>query len=162
MKQHRLPRSSFRCLLLAITSAILIVAAVVHPLVLTFDAGGDGIARHNETMRVNLIARRTTNVDGKLDDWNGVLPQLIDVAGDGDPSFEEAMLCPFQRFESQQSEGVAVGYVAHDDDHFYFAAKIADGTTDEGTYSLDNRGVPWDSVSRKTWGSGFILTSLLK
>ena len=69
----------------------------------------------------------------------GVIPQSIDAADDGAPSFEEAMLYPFQRFECQQSEGVAVGYVAHDDDHFYFAAKIADGTTDEGTYRFAKR-----------------------
>ena len=66
---------------------------------LTFDAGKDGIARHEESMRVNFIARRTIHVDGKLDDWRGVLPQPIRVAGAGGPSFEEAMLFPFQRVQ---------------------------------------------------------------
>ncbi|HYW79420.1 MAG TPA: hypothetical protein VE890_07560, partial [Thermoguttaceae bacterium] len=96
-------------------------AANAYPLELQFDAGEDGVARHQETMRVNVVARRTIAVDGKLNDWSGALPQPIRVAGDGGPSFEEAMLYPFQAFESQQAEGVAIGYVAHDDEYFYFA-----------------------------------------
>ncbi len=110
-----------------------------YPLQLTFNAGDAGLARHEETMRVNVISRRTIAVDGKLDDWKGVLPQAIDIAGDGGPGFEEAMLYPFHKFEAEQLEGVAVGYVAHDDAHFYFAAKIADNTIDEGTKRFASR-----------------------
>ena len=114
-------------------------SANAYPLTLEFDAGKYGVAQHEETMRVNLISRRTIRVDGKLDDWDGALPQPIDVAGDGDPGFEAAMLYPFQRFDAEQSEGRAVGYVAHDDDNFYFAAKIADHTADDGTYRFATR-----------------------
>ena len=81
------------------------VATNTYPLELEFDAGKDGIARHEESMRVNFIARRTIHVDGKLDDWKGTLPQPIRVAGAGGPSFEQAMLFPFQDFNSQQSAG---------------------------------------------------------
>jgi hypothetical protein len=98
-----------------------------------FDAGRDGVALHEESMRVNFIARRTISIDGKLDDWKGILPQPIRVAGTGGPSFIGEMLFPFMKFKSQQSEGFAVGYVAHDDNHFYFAAKIADDTPQDCT-----------------------------
>ncbi len=110
-----------------------------YPLRLEFDAGEDGIARHDESMRINLIARRMVRVDGKLDDWEGVLPQTIRVTGSDGPSFTEEMLFPFVRFDSQQSEGLAVGYMAHDDEHFYFAAKIADGTSQDGTMRFATR-----------------------
>ncbi|MFO7904165.1 MAG: hypothetical protein ACQESR_11825 [Planctomycetota bacterium] len=115
------------------------VPANIYPLELTFDGGQDGIARHSESMRVNVIARRTVDVDGKLDDWKGTLPQLIRVGGQGGSGFEQAMLYPFENFESRQSEGSAVGYVAHDEDYFYFAAKIADDTPQDGTKRFATR-----------------------
>jgi hypothetical protein len=113
--------------------------ANIYPLELVFDAGREGITRHEEAMRVNWISRRTIAVDGRLDDWSGALPQAIDVAGNSGPSFEEAMLYPFQKFGAEQAAGVAVGYVAHDDDYFYFAAKIADSSEHAGTYRFATR-----------------------
>ncbi len=115
------------------------VAANTYPLDVTFDAGKDGIARHDETMRVNVISARTIRVDGKLDDWSGALPQSICVAGESGPDFEQAMLYPFQTFKAEQSEGVAIAYLAHDDDCFYFAAKIADNTPQDGTKRFATR-----------------------
>jgi hypothetical protein len=114
-------------------------AANSYPLELIFDAGKDGIAWHDEPMRVNFIVRRTIDIDGKLDDWKDVLPQTISVAASGGPGFTEEMLFPFVQFRSQQPEGLAVGHVAHDDDHFYFAAKIADDTAQDGTQRFSVR-----------------------
>jgi hypothetical protein len=115
------------------------VGANAYALELVFDAGPDGIARHEETLRVNTIARRRIRIDGRLDDWQGILPQPIDATGSGGPSFEQAMLFPFEAFTSNHSGGVAVGYVAHDDDYFYFAAKIADDTPQDGTVRFATR-----------------------
>jgi hypothetical protein len=115
------------------------VATNSYPLELEFDAGKDGIARHTESMRVNLISRRTIRVDGKLDDWKGTLPQPINVAESGGPGFTEEMLFPFVKFGSERSHGLAVGYVACDDDYFYFAAKIADDTPQDGTQRFAER-----------------------
>ena len=53
------------------------VASNSYPLTVKFDAGKDGIADHSETMRVNIITKRTINVDGNLDDWKDILPQTI-------------------------------------------------------------------------------------
>lgn len=115
------------------------VAANAYPLGLEFDAGKDGIAWHEESMRVNWIIRRTIRVDGNLDDWEDAVPQPIEVTGPAGPSFTEAMLFPFAEFGLQQVEGLAVGYVAHDDDYFYFAAKIADDTPQDGTKRFATR-----------------------
>jgi hypothetical protein len=115
------------------------VTVNTYPLELKFDAGKDGIARHEEAMRVNYIVRRKIKIDGRLDDWKGALPQPIGVTGSGGPSFTEAMLFPFAEFEPKESEGLAVGYVAHDDDYFYFAAKIADDTPQNGTQRFATR-----------------------
>ena len=103
--------------------------ANIYPLELVFDAGRDGIARHEEPMRVNCISRaaRSPSTAGSTT-GTARCRKPIDVTGPGGPSFEEAMLYPFQKFGAEQAEGVAVGYVAHDDDYFYFAAKIADST----------------------------------
>ena len=113
------------------------VAANQYPLTMRFDAGEAGLAIHEETMRVNWISRKSITVDGKLDDWAGALPQTINVSGEGG-SFEERMWLPFVDF-SGESDGLATGYVAHDDEHFYFAAKVADDSVDEGTVRFAER-----------------------
>ncbi len=110
-----------------------------YPLSVTFDAGADGVARHDESMRVNYIARRTVMIDGKLDDWKDTWPQPVSAAGAAGPGFSEAMLFPFQAFPAGEAAGLAIGYVAHDDDYFYFAAKIADDTEGAGTCRFADR-----------------------
>jgi hypothetical protein len=51
---------------------------------------------------------------------------------------EQAWL-PMVRFEKDVGAGLATGYVAYDDTHFYFAAKIADNTPDAGTVRMATR-----------------------
>jgi len=84
-----------------------------------------------EDLRVNLIHKRTINVDGDLDDWRGCLPQILSAPGSG-PSLTEAAWLPFEKFPDALAGGHAEGYVAHDDDYFYFAARIADTTPHDG------------------------------
>lgn len=102
-----------------------------YPLSLTFDAGADGTSTHDEVMHVNVIARRTVKVDGDLSDWDGVLPQTVSGAGTG-PTLAEAAWFPFKTFDTSVTKGFGTGYLAYDADNFYFAAKIADATPDEG------------------------------
>lgn len=87
----------------------------------SFDAGKDGRVEHGEMMHVNWIAKRTIAVDGRLDDWAGVIPQ----AGAerlGASETEKAYL-PFKDWKQQSDSGSATGWLAYDDGFFYFAAK---------------------------------------
>jgi len=108
-----------------------------YHLTATFDAANDGKAAHEEDMHVNLVSRRTIKVDGKLDDWEGALPQAVS-SGAGGPSLTEAAWYPFKNFDTR-SGGYANGYFAYDDRYFYFAAKVADSTPHPGTYRFERR-----------------------
>ncbi len=107
-------------------------ASNLYPLALRFDAGADGAAVHEETMRVNCIAKRTITVDGKLDDWQGVLPQEMHFNGQQTATLTEKAWLPFEKFDESAKQGLAIGYLAYDEKNFYFAAKIADTTPDPG------------------------------
>jgi hypothetical protein len=78
-----------------------------------FDAGADGVAVHEEVMRVNLIGRQTIKVDGKLGDWTEALPQSL-------------------------GRGVT-GWLAYDDTYLYVAAKVRDRIEDPGTLRFADR-----------------------
>lgn len=110
-----------------------------YPLLLSFDAGADGRAVHREELHVNLISRRTITVDGDLSDWSGALPQIIRADDNGRPSLTEAAWYPFKAFESAAPAGLAAGYLAYDDSLFYFAAKIADDTPEDGMLRFSER-----------------------
>ena len=104
-----------------------------------FDAGGDGKSAHEEDLHVNRIAKRTITVDGNLDDWQGVLPQTIKVETATGPTLTEQAWRPFEKFEAGAATGFALGYLAYDDNYFYFAAKVADSTPDGGTMRFETR-----------------------
>lgn len=103
-----------------------------YPLTALFDAGKDGRSEIDDTLRVNLIARRTINVDGNLEEWKGVLPQTVQSAGSGTPTLTEAAWFPFAKYDATVHQGFATAYLALDDKNFYFAARIADRTPDDG------------------------------
>src|SRR6202042_2418695 len=46
---------------------------------------------------------------------------------------------PFEKFDKSQTQGFATGYMAYDDNYFYFAAKVADATPDGGTLRFATR-----------------------
>ncbi|MEI8113297.1 MAG: hypothetical protein WCI54_06690 [Bacteroidia bacterium] len=108
-----------------------------YPLEVTIDAGKDGKAFHQETMHVNVISKLTPNIDGKLDEWGKSVPQSV-TAGKTSLSVTEAAWYPFKNFD-QKAEGLANGYLAYDDQYFYFAAKVADNTPHPGTYRFETR-----------------------
>lgn len=109
-----------------------------YPLKVHFDAGKDGVAVHEEDMHVNLISRLTVNIDGKLDDWKAAIPQTVSSKGTEAASLTEAAWFPFKNFDTR-AEGYANGYVAYDDNYFYFASKVADNTPHPGTFRFENR-----------------------
>ncbi len=107
------------------------------PLEVTFDAGKDSKAFHQETMHVNVISKLSPVIDGKLDDWAKSLTQSVS-AGKASISVIEAAWYPFKNFD-KKAEGLANGYMAYDDQYFYFAAKVADNTPHPGTYRFETR-----------------------
>ena len=115
------------------------VASNSYPLTVKFDAGGDGTADHAETMRVNVIAKRTITVDGNLDDWKDIPPQTVTSPEIIAPSLTEAAYFPFKTFDAGVTTGFATGYLAYDDTYFYFASKVADSSPDPGMLRFENR-----------------------
>ncbi len=109
-----------------------------YPLKLRFDAGRDGWAEHAEDIRVNAITRRPITVDGDLKDWEGILPQDVRSAG-VQPTLMETAWQPYRTFDTSLKQGFATGYLAADDQNFYFAAKIADATPDDGMVRYETR-----------------------
>ncbi len=106
---------------------------------LLFDAGKDGKATHEETLHVNVISKRTIKVDGKLNDWEKVLPQRITGDDSRQSSLTEEAWFPFKNFDKLTPAGMANGYLAYDANYFYFAAKVADSSADEGMIRFENR-----------------------
>lgn len=103
-----------------------------------FDGGKDGLAVHWEDMHVNFISRKSIQVDGKLDDWVNAIPQSVKGSSEASISLTEAAWYPFKNFETS-ADGMATAYLAYDDRYFYFAAKVADKTPNEGTYRFETR-----------------------
>jgi hypothetical protein len=109
-----------------------------YPLSVVFDGGADGVSKHREAMHVNVISRLSVQVDGKLDDWKGALPQTVQEGDKSSISVTEAAWYPFKNFNGH-SEGFANGYLGYDPQYFYFAAKVADHTPHPGTYRFASR-----------------------
>ncbi|GHT60469.1 hypothetical protein AGMMS50239_09490 [Bacteroidia bacterium] len=111
-------------------------ASNIYPLNVRFDAGKDGIASHTEDLHVNFIHKRTIQVDGKLDDWTGAIPQTVTGSATASISLTEAAWFPFKEFD-KNAEGFANAYLAYDDQYFYFAAKVADKTPTKGSVRFE-------------------------
>jgi hypothetical protein len=110
-----------------------------YPLSFCFDTGADGVAALNENLHVNVIAHETMQIDGNLEDWEDVLPQTITAQQEEGPSLTQAAWLPFVKFDAAQKTGLATGYLAYDDNYFYFAAKVADDTPSPGTIRFATR-----------------------
>jgi hypothetical protein len=115
------------------------IASNTYPLSFRFDAGADGTAQLQEELHANVIAKRTIKVDGDLSDWKGVLPITVHAEGAEDVSSTVKAWLPFEKFDAAQKPGLATGYLAYDDNYFYFAAKIADNTPSPGMIRFATR-----------------------
>lgn len=93
-----------------------------YKLLATLDAGADGVKRHAELVHVNVIARRAITVDGKLEDWQDVIPQTS-AQTVGASQTEQAYL-PFLNWDRQAGGGAVTAWLAHDDKFIYFAARV--------------------------------------
>ncbi|MBS3763261.1 MAG: hypothetical protein KGZ25_08170, partial [Planctomycetes bacterium] len=111
----------------------------LYPMRMVFDAGDDGLAVHEETMRVNWIENRNITVDGQLDDWEGAIPQQIRAEGMHGATMMEKVWRPFLQFDESVSKGFAVGYLAYDEKYFYFGTKISDSSPHPGTVRFETR-----------------------
>lgn len=109
-----------------------------YPLDVRFDGGRDGLAVHWEDMHVNYIPKKTILIDGRLDDWTNVMPQPVKGSSDASISLTESAWYPFKNFQTN-ADGMATAYLVYDDDYFYFAAKVADKTLNNGTYRFETR-----------------------
>ncbi len=128
-----------------------------YRLLANFDAGPDGRVSHAELMHVNSIAKRTVTIDGNLDDWQGVLPQMS-AQRVGASETEKAYL-PFKDWNGQSGGGAVTAWLAYDENFFYFAAKVPamDGLPRFETLNDDDYFYPDKVVSQGkelTWPAG--------
>jgi hypothetical protein len=84
--------------------------------------GVDGGVKHVEIMHANVIARRAVTVDGKLEDWQGVIPQTG--AQEVKANASEKAYLPFKDWTEQIGGGATTAWLAYDDNYFYFAAQV--------------------------------------
>ena len=110
-----------------------------YPLKLSFDAGRDGRSDHEELLHVNLISKRSINVDGNLSDWEGTLPQPVGLEGPQKATLQQMAWLPFADFPPAMTSGFATAFLAYDENAFYFAARVADTTPDEGMPRFETR-----------------------
>jgi hypothetical protein len=90
-------------------------------------------------MHVNYIAHKTVKVDGDLSDWAGVLPQVLPASGISANMTEQAYLPFMAAGNGAGGSGSSTVWLAYDEKNFYFAAKIADSTPDDGMVRFETR-----------------------
>lgn len=111
----------------------------MYALSVRLDAGADGLALHDEVLRCNVIARRHITVDGKLDEWKGVLPQTVFGDGSISSNVQAAAWWPNRPFPTGVKKGLASVFLAYDEKALYVAAKVADDSPDKGTFRMATR-----------------------
>ena len=111
----------------------------LYPLTVIAETRNAGTARLEDVMRVNRIGRRTVEVDADLGDWRGALPQTIAASGAGERSMTEAAWLPFVDVDAGGAGGRSTAFLGHDDENFYFAARIADDTPHAGSPRFEER-----------------------
>ena len=95
-----------------------------------------------EKLHVNVIARRTPDVDGQIGaDWEGVLPQIVETGAGGATMMEKAWLPMVAHDEAAKASGSAKAevFLAADDRAFHFAARVHDATPDAGMKRFETR-----------------------
>ena len=113
--------------------------ANLYPMDLRFDAGNGVVSEHHEDMRVNWISRRSVTIDGKLDDWKDAVPQQIRIEEAAKATMTEKAWKPWETHDEGIKKGFALGYLAWDEQNFYFAAKVADTSPHPGTLRFEKR-----------------------
>ena len=114
-------------------------AANRYPLEFRYDGGNGLVSELSEEVRVNWISRRTITIDGKLDDWKEAIPQSIAIEEAAKATMTEKAWRPWETFDEGIKKGFSLGYLAWDDQNFYFAAKIADTTQHPGMLRFATR-----------------------
>jgi hypothetical protein len=109
----------------------------LYPAAISFNAGADGTARHQEDLRVNVIQRLSPVVDGDLGEWKDALPQSLTGEGMKASLTEEAWLPFVQRIQSGST--LTTAHAAYDEKGFYFAARISDPTPFVGGVRYETR-----------------------
>lgn len=101
-----------------------------YPFSLVFTESDGCVTRWSETLHCNVIADLTGRSEKSLD---GALPQPIVAGGSGATMMERAWL-PMLDLSStgKPASGTADVRLGADDEFFYFSARIADSTPDEG------------------------------
>lgn len=95
-----------------------------------------------EKLHVNTIAARTPVVDGKIGaDWEGAIPQVVEVGAGGATMMEKAWLPMLKLDEAVKATGAAKAelYLAADETAFHFAARVHDATPDAGMKRFETR-----------------------
>ena len=100
---------------------------------LRFDAGADGVVQWLENLHCNVIARGRPGFEGPY-------AQPTAASATGATLMERAWL-PMLKLDAENTPagGAALAWLGADDDFFYFAAKIADTTPDEGMMRFETR-----------------------
>jgi len=110
-----------------------------YPLTAAFDGGKDGVAALHEDLHCNIIVRRAITIDGKWDDWQGIVPQSAHADAVPVLNPTEQAWFPFGEFPDSVHTGWSIAYLAYDDHNFYFSAKVADTTPNAGDIRFATR-----------------------
>ena len=113
--------------------------ANAYALSVTVDAGADGTALSSEIVRCNVIAKRSITIDGKLDEWQGVLPQTITSDGTVDRTDAEAAWWPGKPYAPTAKKGLATAWLAYDEHGMHVALRIADEQQAKGMIRFATR-----------------------